>query len=791
MKKNHLSERLLALLVCVFAWVGVNAAVTVTTDNNGYTVVTVTGNAGQLSDNVLAEGTNSKVKDLVSGKTKLKLVGSFNNDPDFNKLKSWCSPTHLDLTGATIDQGTVSYTYYYLDTTGNQKNVRYELSHDANGWYYTKDDVRYNVAEADVRIFTASVSGGQTIPGEWKNSLTYISLPTSENYNVVANQFCADFDKLTEIVIPNNITVIGGQAFKSNNSQLQSISLPSNLKAICYEAFYGTALTSITIPGSVEIIMKDAFTNCKKAKTLTFAQSDSQHHMIVKYYSFFNLEGLTDVYIQTNALVDCENEAFDYRITWGQGDTTRNLCTLHFSSEVAEHYANLTDPLTPQIAMNAKLFHEWLGAHYNKAQTPYANGWWEYINNGTIDEEDKGVKGKKFLCTFSDYDYDRIVPEGVKAYIVTGLKSQEGIYALDLHQIFVIPKRTGVILYGVSNSKDANNNDILSMSLCEIANGLPLRRDYWYALQGTDAQTMKNYLWPSCVTLDPNGFVNESYVYYEMNDNGTIKTDAQGDYLVHTGARKVLGKAESLQLKPWDGAVGNSIYKNPSLESVVVGDITYTSSVPENYDASVLNGFYRNFYMQRYCNTKSGAQFLAANNNSNDAKEASQYVGFFRCKNSSFGAGKAFLRLLSTEFNLPEGGEVIINGDTQYFVDSNGNQQNYKHYQVEYAKTTGNPMSPDQSGLWKTDGDPNMTWELNTNWGQRSLAASSAKFVSVTFSDEPEIFENGDGTATLIVPSSAIQVEGTVDEYYTLQGVRVTNPAKGVYIKNGKKVIIK
>ena len=28
-------------------------------------------------------------------------------------------------------------------------------------------------------------------------------------------------------------------------------------------------------------------------------------------------------------------------------------------------------------------------------------------------------------------------------------------------------------------------------------------------------------------------------------------------------------------------------------------------------------------------------------------------------------------------------------------------------------------------------------------------------------------------------------------EYYTLQGVRVANPTKGVYILNGKKVIIK
>ena len=33
--------------------------------------------------------------------------------------------------------------------------------------------------------------------------------------------------------------------------------------------------------------------------------------------------------------------------------------------------------------------------------------------------------------------------------------------------------------------------------------------------------------------------------------------------------------------------------------------------------------------------------------------------------------------------------------------------------------------------------------------------------------------------------------EGPDDNYYTLQGIRVKNPSKGVYIKNGKKVIVK
>ena len=85
-----------------------------------------------------------------------------------------------------------------------------------------------------------------------------------------------------------------------------------------------------------------------------------------------------------------------------------------------------------------------------------------------------------------------------------------------------------------------------------------------------------------------------------------------------------------------------------------------------------------------------------------------------------------------------------------------------------------------------------MKWENDDNWGDRTKVTdktSGAKFVAVTFTGEPEILENGDGTATMIVPSSMIQSDNS-DDYYNLHGVKVANPGKGVYIKNGKKVVL-
>jgi hypothetical protein len=65
--------------------------------------------------------------------------------------------------------------------------------------------------------------------------------------------------------------------------------------------------------------------------------------------------------------------------------------------------------------------------------------------------------------------------------------------------------------------------------------------------------------------------------------------------------------------------------------------------------------------------------------------------------------------------------------------------------------------------------------------------------------EEPEIIKlpilfrslgnEGDGTTGIKVQSPMSNVQS--DAYYTLQGQRVAKPGKGLYIRNGKKVVIK
>lgn len=552
------------------------------------------------------------------------------------------------------------------------------------------------------------------------------------------------------------------------------------MKAICPYAFDETGLTTVTIPGAVEYIGNFAFGGCTSMASLVFAESDANHHMYIARDAF-NMNGasrtLTDIYINTKAKIDCENEAFNRDITFGQSQAGSVMCTLHFSSEVAAHYANLSHPLTIEIAQDAGKFQKWLVDHLTYASAPTSNGWWEFVNTGTNDDDDKPILAGKFLRTWSDYNYDRIVPRGVKAYIVVNLQKSGDDFKLSLKQLNVIPKRTGVILYGVPNSKNQDGQPVLSMSLCEIANGLPLRRDYWYTLNDADAENYKNYLWPTVVSLDADNWKDEVFKQYEG-----LEVSADGK-LTYTEIKYINQKVRGPQdgkmaVNPWDD--------NPS-------KFTTPEGAPENYDATVLNGFFRNFFMGRYGSTKSGKAYKEENNGTIE----SNYVGFFRALPSTIATGMAFLRMKSDEYTDAEGGEAIIIGDTDTYPG-----KSFKNYQAEYAPSSGSVQDPTESGYWydyvtykdATNTKENMNWTDETNWGDRDKVANKttggAKFMAVRFSGEPEIIENGDGTATMIVPASMIENEET-DAYYTLQGVKVARPTKGIYIRNGRKVVIK
>ncbi len=109
----------------------------------------------------------------------------------------------------------------------------------------------------------------------------------------------AECTLLTNISIPNNITVIGDSAFRSC-IRLTNITIPDSVTMIGEHAFQGcTGLTSITIPDSVTIIGRAAFIECTGLTDVTIGSGVTELNDVV----FSKCTGLTNIAIPNSVTV--------------------------------------------------------------------------------------------------------------------------------------------------------------------------------------------------------------------------------------------------------------------------------------------------------------------------------------------------------------------------------------------------------------------------------------------------------------------------------------------------------
>ena len=114
-------------------------------------------------------------------------------------------------------------------------------------------------------------------------------------------------DKLvTNLVIPNGVTTIGGYAFSSCES-LTSVSIPNSVTSIRWNAFSGcSGLTSVSIPNSVTNIGNDAFSGCTGLTSVSIPDSVTT----IGRSAFSGCTGLTSVSIP-NSVTSIGDGAFN------------------------------------------------------------------------------------------------------------------------------------------------------------------------------------------------------------------------------------------------------------------------------------------------------------------------------------------------------------------------------------------------------------------------------------------------------------------------------------------------
>lgn len=422
MKKTALCKRLLALFVCVFAFVSASAQVsgntlTITKDN-------VTKNLSDFGD--------------LSNVTTIKLVGDFPNGWNSGILPgsaAWKSQiTSIDLSAANFSATTET-------VTGERPSTQHSIS---NSW-----------------TFEGFTNSNLTITWPTKSSITV--LPEKAFYG------CG----MQSVTIPSSVVTIGKFAFGTcRNLQSVTFTEPTSVQYLLESCFKETGLTSISIPGTVKEIQTMAFQNSGAQSPLTSihfkeakVNGESIVDMKIATDAFNNNFKILDVYIETMGTITAEADAFPKDITYGQTNPNNPMATLHFPDEKVSLYANLEHELKPSDIATDAAFQVWLNDHNTKA-TEVHNGFYQFVNNGSS-SSGTPIEGRVVLRTFSHATIDYIMPKGAKAFIVTSVSSDDNgkTYKLNLKKVDVIPAGTGVIIYGGTNTKAPDGvNNTLSMT---------------------------------------------------------------------------------------------------------------------------------------------------------------------------------------------------------------------------------------------------------------------------------------------------------------------------------------
>ena len=134
-----------------------------------------------------------------------------------------------------------------------------------------------------------------------RTGLTSVQVPSSViDFGLYSFSGCID---LISVNIPNNVTYIGNFAF-DGCINLKTISIPNNVTVITEGMFRGcSSLTSITIPNNVKEIREDAFLGCSSITAITIPKNVS----LIGKRAFGGCAKLATI------TVDSENTTYDSR----------------------------------------------------------------------------------------------------------------------------------------------------------------------------------------------------------------------------------------------------------------------------------------------------------------------------------------------------------------------------------------------------------------------------------------------------------------------------------------------
>ena len=149
---------------------------------------------------------------------------------------------------------------------------------------------------------------------------------SSSNPLHYAHHLYLNNQEITDLVIPEGVTSIGGYAFQGCTG-LTSVTIPNSVTSIGNWAFYGcSGLTSVTIPNSVTSIGEWAFRGCSGLTSVTIGNSIKT----ISTNAFAYCPELADVYCYSEQVPATESNVFE--------NSYPNYSTLHVPASAIDAY---------------------------------------------------------------------------------------------------------------------------------------------------------------------------------------------------------------------------------------------------------------------------------------------------------------------------------------------------------------------------------------------------------------------------------------------------------------------
>lgn len=595
------------------------------------------------------------------------------------------------------------------------------------------------------------------IPGDWRSTIEALTLPTSPDYTVIPTGFFTDATNLKSISIPANIEEVAKGAFL-NSKSLEAIDFAEdgNLRIIGESAFQQTGIKGqLVIPNSVRRIEASAFKQCTEITSLVI-NKDSELEYIGKF-AFVMDQGpddikLKNIYVYAEKEIECDGYAWDFYMTDGQTDMATVTTRLHYPPSM----------------------YYW-----------YVGDWKSEVNGGRIEGHDDLLRLRNSVdAGVSSYTYkDPDTEQEITKYVTVTPKPSIG------WQKFVssgIPVTAEFEWRSYSDITHIKVPALLNEAGQKIAD-VYIVTDYNAPEGENDAQAVLYQMKPGDIIPAGTGII----LHHNVTKEG-------GALLVFPHVTdeevRVAEEADPNAMKPYRYVIeGDSrAVKNEEFP-------TYTGIETHDYKRGGTGDAKHNYLEAINC-TVPRAIYNAENDNIVDWETLLMAKGknTVTYRNYFFGNGKklwdTYQERLKANNNDEEKANTI--GRNTLIGDNFGVSDRVRRWGFfrcisDYYAISTKAFLHLPGTIYKNPDNTSMD-ATQVNLQDQTLSVTAKEMGMIVIGlDDAMLTENGIATGVVELESQ-VQHQKIDGSYYTLQGVKVSTPARnGIYIHNGKKVVVK